>query len=99
MTINLRPLGDKLLVQPIKKKERMIGSIIEAQTANAQLEEGTVLLISADQEPVFKVGEVVLYPTGAGVGEMRSGVWCRWLSTIEVWAINDEPETDPLHAA
>ncbi|MBN2407109.1 MAG: co-chaperone GroES [Elusimicrobia bacterium] len=40
--MNLKPLGDRVLVKPIEKKEEKVGGIIIPDTAKEKPQEGTV---------------------------------------------------------
>src|SRR3984957_17476687 len=45
MTTNVRPLGDRVLVQPLEEKEVKKGGIIIPDTAREKPQEGTVVAI------------------------------------------------------
>ena len=47
MAINVRPLGDRVLVQPIEEKETKKGGIIIPDTAKEKPQEGEVLAVGA----------------------------------------------------
>ena len=72
--LNLRPLGDRLVVEPTEKEERTASGIILPETAKEKPQEGTVLAAGpgrTDDEGKriamdVKVGDVVLYAKYAG---------------------------------
>lgn len=84
--------GSKVLVLPKKQPEKKHGDIIIPVTAAAQLEEAEVVLIG-DKVVNLSVGDIVMYPSGAGTQQDFDGTWYKILSgpTKEVegdiWAI------------
>lgn len=82
------PVGDKILVKQIEKKEEVLPSgIIEAASANAELSEGQVASVSANLTDIFREGDTVLYPSRSGVGQLIGGVAYKWLRIDEVWGV------------
>ena len=71
---NLKPLGDRLVVEPQEKEERTASGIILPETAKEKPQEGTVLAagpgrMDEDGDRIamdVKVGDVVLYAKYAG---------------------------------
>ncbi len=72
--LNLKPLGDRLVVEPTEKEERTASGIILPETAKEKPQEGTVLAAGPGRTdddgkriPMdVKVGDVVLYAKYAG---------------------------------
>ena len=72
--LNLKPLGDRLVVEPTEKEERTASGIILPETAKEKPQEGTVLAAGPgrtddDGKRIamdVKVGDVVLYAKYAG---------------------------------
>ena len=72
--LNLKPLGDRLVVEPAEKEERTASGIILPETAKEKPQEGTVLAAGPgrtddDGDRIamdVKVGDVVLYAKYAG---------------------------------
>src|SRR6516225_9875553 len=68
MAINVKPLGDRVLVQPLEEKEVKKGGIIIPDTAKEKPQEGTVVAIGTGKlddkgkkiEFNVKVGDKVL---------------------------------------
>jgi len=72
--LNLRPLGDRLVVEPTEKEERTASGIILPETAKEKPQEGTVLAAGPGRTdddgkriPMdVKTGDMVLYAKYAG---------------------------------
>ena len=72
--LNLRPLGDRLVVEPLEKEEKTASGIILPETAKEKPQEGTVLAAGPgrtddDGKRIamdVKAGDVVLYAKYAG---------------------------------
>ncbi len=75
MTMNLKPLGDRVVVEPLEQEEKTASGIILPETAKEKPQEGTILAVGAgkfDDEgekrlPMdVKVGDTVLFAKYAG---------------------------------
>jgi chaperonin GroES len=74
MAINVRPLGDRVLVQPIEEKETKKGGIIIPDTAKEKPQEGSVVTLGTGKvdedgkkvEFTVKKGDKVLIPKYGG---------------------------------
>ena len=75
MSMNLKPLGDRVVVEPLEQEEKTASGIILPETAKEKPQEGTVLAVGAgkfDDEgekrlPMdVKVGDTVLFAKYAG---------------------------------
>jgi chaperonin GroES len=95
-TINkpkIKPVGNKMLVLPDPPQERTERGIIIPITAQGQLEEGTVVLVSQDVSILITEGERVLYPRGSGTEREFDGVKYKFLNgpTLkdqgDIWAV------------
>ena len=72
--LNLKPLGDRVVVEPLEKEEKTASGIILPETAKEKPQEGTVLAAGPGRTdddgkriPMdVKVGDVVLYAKYAG---------------------------------
>jgi chaperonin GroES len=72
--LSLKPLADRLVVEPVEKEERTASGIILPETAKEKPQEGTVLAAGpgrTDEDGKriamdVKVGDVVLYAKYAG---------------------------------
>lgn len=86
------PYGNKLIVEPLEKKEEALDSgIIMAATANAELMEAKVVAVSQSIKALFSPGDTVLYPSRKGVGQMFGGKAYLWLDATvekeEIWGV------------
>ena len=74
MSINIKPLGDRVVVEPIEKEQTTASGIILPETAKEQPQEGTVLAIGPGRRDEdgdriamdVSVGDNVLYAKYAG---------------------------------
>lgn len=67
--MKIRPLADRVLIQPTPAEETTLSGIIIPDSAKEKPLKGTVLAVGAgtkDEEMVIKEGEVVLYGKYAG---------------------------------
>ena len=78
--LNLRPLADRVIVEPIEEEEITAGGIVLPETAKEKPQRGTVLAVGPgkrdDQGKVIRVdvvvGDVVLYAKYGGT-EVKLG--------------------------
>ena len=74
LKMNLKPLGDRVVVEPAEKEERTASGIILPETAKEKPQEGEILAVGPgrrdDQGKVVpmdvKKGDIVLYAKYAG---------------------------------
>lgn len=74
MAINLKPLGDRVVVEPLEQEEKTASGIILPETAKEKPQEGTIVAVgpgkvdeSGKRIPMdVKVGDVVLFAKYAG---------------------------------
>jgi chaperonin GroES len=74
MAVNVKPLGDRVLVQPLAEKEAKEGSIIIPDTAKEKPQEGTVIAVGTGKldehgkkvEFTVKQGDKVLFAKYGG---------------------------------
>ena len=74
MSINIRPLGDRVIVQPVEKEETIAGGLLLPETAKEKPQQGKVLAAGAGKrdddgdriEMDVKVGDLVLFAKYAG---------------------------------
>jgi chaperonin GroES len=74
MAVNMKPLGSRVVVEPIEQEEVTPGGIVLPETAKEKPQKGTVLSIGAGDRdddgkriPMdVKVGDVVLYAKYSG---------------------------------
>lgn len=87
-------LGGRLLVKVLKSEEQEMDSgIVIPKTANSQLSEGLVIKIDEAIKEFTPVGNIVVFPTGAGVGQFIGNDPHLWLTVNDIWgtfAIDEE---------
>ncbi len=67
--MNIKPLADRVLIQPMAAEEKTIGGIIIPDTAKEKPLQGTVVAVgngTKDEEMVIAVGDQVLYGKYSG---------------------------------
>lgn len=97
MSFPLQPQGDKLIVQPFKRKEEKLNSLVVPATANAELEVGEILAVSQDMVGLSQ-GDIVTYPAKTGVGQLISGNPCLWITQRDIWGVWSKEEWTKLNA-
>lgn len=69
MAVNIKPLGDRVLVEPAAAEEKTASGIIIPDTAKEKPQRGTVVAVGEGKkdEPItVKVGDSVLYGKYSG---------------------------------
>ena len=70
MTLNIRPIGDRILVEAVEEKEVKKGGIIIPDTAKEKPQKGTIVAVGPgkkkDEPMTVKAGDKVLYGKYAG---------------------------------
>ena len=69
MSVNFKPLADRVLVEPVKAETKTASGIIIPDTAKEKPQEGTVVAVGngkPDEPMTVKVGDRVLYGKYAG---------------------------------
>mgnify|MGYP005990338913 CR=1 FL=1 len=69
MSINIKPLADRVIIEPAAAEEKTAGGIIIPDTAQEKPQRGTVMAVGSgkpDEPMTVKVGDVVLYGKYAG---------------------------------
>lgn len=69
MSVNVKPLADRVLVEPAAAEEKTAGGIIIPDTAKEKPQKGKVVAVGngKPEEPLtVKVGDMVLYGKYAG---------------------------------
>lgn len=67
--MNIRPLADRVLIEPAPAETKTVGGIIIPDTAKERPLKGTIVAVgngTKDEEMVVKVGDTVLYGKYAG---------------------------------
>jgi chaperonin GroES len=69
MSINIKPLGDRVLIEPIEAETKTASGIIIPDSAKEKPQKGKVVAVgngSKDQPLTVKEGDTVLYAKYAG---------------------------------
>ncbi|MBP9186787.1 MAG: co-chaperone GroES [Bacteroidia bacterium] len=69
MSVSLKPLADRVLVEPAAAEEKTIGGIIIPDTAKEKPQKGIVVAVGSgkkDEPMTVKAGDTVLYGKYAG---------------------------------
>ena len=67
--MNIKPLADRVLIEPVEAETKTIGGIIIPDTAKEKPLQGTIVAVgngTKDEEMVLKEGDRVLYGKYAG---------------------------------
>lgn len=88
-TKKVQPIGNKLIVLPLERKEEKIDSIVIPGTANADLLDGKVIEAAKEFEHLVKVGDTVVFSANTGVGQFYNGKPCVWLRIDEIWGVHE----------
>ncbi len=67
--INIKPLADRVLIEPSSAEEKTAGGLIIPDTAKEKPQRGTVIAVGSgkkDEPMTVKEGDVVLYGKYAG---------------------------------
>ena len=67
--VNLKPLADRVLIEPAQAEEKTVGGIIIPDTAKEKPQKGTVVAVGngkKDEPMTVKVGDTVLYGKYSG---------------------------------
>jgi chaperonin GroES len=66
--LNIKPLGDRVVVEPARAEEKTSSGIIIPDTAKEKPQQGKVVAVpeSKDSELTVKVNDIVLYGKFAG---------------------------------
>ena len=85
--MNVQPLDDRVLVEPIEKEEKS-GSIIIPDTAKEKPSMGKVIAVGTDDEikELVKVGDTVLFGKYAGEEIKIAGVKHLLISRADILA-------------
>lgn len=64
MALNIKPIADRVVVEPAQAEEKTAGGIIIPDTAKEKPQRGTIVAVGAgkkDEPMTLKVGDSVLY--------------------------------------
>jgi len=66
MALSVKPLGDRVVIEPIEQQEMTASGIVLPDTAKEKPQQGLVLAVGPDVEGEIKVDNKVLYAKYAG---------------------------------
>ena len=69
MKVNIKPLADRVVVEPAEAEQKTAGGIIIPDTAKEKPQKGTIIAVGPgkkDEPMTLKVGDVVLYGKYSG---------------------------------
>jgi chaperonin GroES len=98
MSVNIKPLGDRVLVEPIEKEETIAGGLLLPETAKEKPQQGQVLAAGAgrrdedgDRIPLdVQVGDKVLFAKYAGTEIKLDGKKLLILKESDILGIIEE---------
>ena len=88
--MTIKPQGNRIIVKKIDKPEFITSSNIIA--VSNELGYGEVMEFSPTFENIYSKGDIVIFPQGAGMGELYNGQQCLWLNGFgasdgDIWGI------------
>ena len=66
MELSVKPLGDRVVIEPIEQEDMTAGGIVLPDTAKEKPQKGLVLAVGPDVEGEIKVDNRILYAKYAG---------------------------------
>ena len=89
-TLNIKPLADRVVVQPAEAETKTISGIIIPDTAKEKPQRGKVVAVgngTKDQEMTVKVGDEVLYGKYSGTEISIDGTNYLIMRESDIYAI------------
>ncbi len=89
MKIKLRPLADRVVVEPAEAEEKTAGGIIIPDTAKEKPQKGTVVAVGPgkkDEPMTVKVGDTVLYGKYSGTEITLDGTHYLIMKESDIYA-------------
>lgn len=98
MSMNIRPLGDRLLVEPIEQEEQTASGLFIPETAKEKPQQGNVLAVGAGRrdddgkriDMDVKAGDKVLFAKYAGTEVKMDGKKLLIMKESDVLGILDD---------
>ncbi len=90
MNISIKPLADRVLVEPAEAEQKTAGGIIIPDTAKEKPQKGVVVAVGPgkkDEPMTVKVGDVVLYGKYAGTELQLEGNTYLIMKESDIYAI------------
>jgi chaperonin GroES len=89
-SVNIKPLADRVLVQPAAAEERTAGGLIIPDTAKEKPQRGTIVAVgrgTKDEPLTVKVGDAVLYGKYSGTEITVEGKEYLMMRESDIFAI------------
>jgi len=90
MALNVKPIADRVLVEPTAAEEKTAGGIIIPDTAKEKPQKGTVVAVGSgkvDEPMTVKVGDSVLYGKYSGTEIQIEGKDFLIMREADIYAI------------
>lgn len=90
MALNLKPIGDRIVVEAAPAEEKTASGIYIPDTAKEKPQQGTVVAVGAgkkDEPMTVKVGDVVLYGKFAGTEVFHEGKEYLIMRESDIYAV------------
>lgn len=90
MSVNVRPLADRVLIEPAAAEEKTAGGIFIPDTAKEKPQRGTIVAVGngkVDEPMTVKVGDTVLYGKYAGTELQFEGKDYLIMKEADIYAI------------
>src|ERR1700761_9300749 len=95
------PVGPRMLVKPLPQEDIEVGCIFIPGVVNANLFRAEVVRLPVGDVPtdeagipIYKIGDVVVYPRGSGTGHREGTETYLWLQFGEVQGMEVPEEED-----
>ena len=90
MSVNFKPLADRVLVEPVQAETKTASGIIIPDTAKEKPQRGTVIAVGngkIDEPMTVKVGDNVLYGKYSGTEIQIEGIDYLIMREADIYAI------------
>ena len=90
MKVNIKPLADRVIIEPAVAEEKTAGGIIIPDTAKEKPQKGTVVAAGPgkkDEPMTLKVDDVVLYGKYSGTEVVLDGTTYLIMKESDVYAV------------
>jgi chaperonin GroES len=90
MSVNVKPLGDRVLIKPALAEEKTASGIIIPDTAKEKPQKGEIIAIGEgkkDEPLIVKVGDTVIYGKYSGTELAYEGVDYLIMREADIFAI------------
>ncbi|CAH2560168.1 co-chaperone GroES [Cardinium endosymbiont of Oedothorax gibbosus] len=88
--VHIKPLADRVLVEPAEAEEKTVGGIIIPDSAKEKPQKGEVIAVGPgkkDEPMTVKVGDKVLYGKYSGTELHVDGKLCLIMKESDIYAI------------